>query len=128
MDPTDLPLFALADRRLAWLDRRVATVAQNIANADTPRFRPRDVAPFAATLRDLGGTLGLARTDMRHQAGGGGAGGETIEAADGERSPDGNGVSLDIEMLRMSQTDLAHDLVREVYKKYLGMFRVAAGR
>ena len=50
MTNSEVPLFALAERRLAWLDQRMQALAGNIANADTPRFLPRDLAPFAATL------------------------------------------------------------------------------
>jgi flagellar basal-body rod protein FlgB len=35
---------ALAERRLHWLDRRQQVLARNIANADTPGFRPSDLA------------------------------------------------------------------------------------
>ena len=127
MDPTTIPLFALADRRLVWLDRRLSTLAGNVANADTPGYRPRDVAPFAATLSNVGGPLAPLRTSPLHLSGRGGEPG-TVAAQDGERAPDGNGVSLDAEMLRMAQTDTAHELTREIYKKYLGLFRLAAGR
>jgi flagellar basal-body rod protein FlgB len=40
----------LAERRLSWLDGRQRVLAENVANADTPRYRARDVAPFARLL------------------------------------------------------------------------------
>ncbi len=102
----------------------MAALAGNVANADTPGFRPRDVAPFAASL---GGAGALTRTDPRHLVGTlGGAG--LVTAVDGEQAPDGNGVSLDVEMLRLAQTDADTEMVQQIYKKYLGMLRTAAGR
>lgn len=127
MDVSSVPLFDLADRRLSWLDQRLSTLAGNVANADTPGYRPRDLAPFAASVGQFGGMLAPTRTNRMHFSSGA-SGAALIAATDGERAPDGNGVSLDTEMLRMSQTDAAHELVREIYKKYLGMFRTAAGR
>lgn len=124
MDPTEIPLFALADRRLSWLDRRLSALAGNVANADTPGFRPRDLTPFATSL---GGALAATRTRPGHLAGTMDGPG-VVAADDGERAPNGNSVSLDAELLRVSQTDAAHELVRDVYKKYLTMFRTAAGR
>ena len=49
MDSTT-DIFSLAERRMVWLDRRQATLAQNVANANTPGFRARDSAPFADAL------------------------------------------------------------------------------
>ena len=50
MDLKQTGLFTLAERRLAWLDRRQEVLAHNIANSDTPGFQSRDLAPFAAAL------------------------------------------------------------------------------
>ena len=126
MDPTDIPLFALADRRMAWLDQRMTTLAGNVANADTPGFLPRDVTPFAQTLAGMG-AVEPARTSPMHLSGTLPTGAATRPTT-GERAPDGNAVSLDTQMLRLSETDAAHDLVGELYKKYMAMFKVAAGR
>lgn len=128
MDPTDIPLFSLADRRLSWLDRRMTTLSANVANADTPKFRARDLAPFAAALNGAGLALAAARTSPMHLSGTLPSGPASVVAADTERAPDGNSVSLDTELVRMAQTDASHELVEGLYHKYLGMFRTAAGR
>ncbi|RYF10860.1 MAG: hypothetical protein EOO77_20625, partial [Oxalobacteraceae bacterium] len=46
MDPTDIGLFRLAEKRLNWVEQRQQVLAQNIANANTPNFKARDVSPF----------------------------------------------------------------------------------
>ena len=46
----------------------------------------------------------------------------------GERSPDGNGVRLDIELTHVADTETAHMLVGDLWRKYAGLFRIAAGR
>ncbi len=126
MDISDIPLFALADQRLAWVDARQSLLARNIANADTPRWQSRDLKPFAATLRQAG--VVLARTDPGHlaPAGIGGAFGAAAQVA--ERAPDGNSVALDKELAKIADTDAAHDLVMNLSKKYLGLVRTAIGR
>ena len=38
-------LFDLISARAGWLAQRQAVLGQNVANADTPGFRPLDLAP-----------------------------------------------------------------------------------
>ncbi|WP_237216424.1 flagellar basal body rod protein FlgB [Falsiroseomonas oryziterrae] len=119
--------LTLAERRLGWLDRRQAVLAQNVANADTPGFRPRDLTPFG---RELAGQmrLVLARTQPGH-----GSGSQAIPQARPDRqagdvAPDGNAVSLDREAVRIAETDTAHQLAMAVHRSFAGMFRMALGR
>ncbi len=128
MDPTRTPLFDLAERRLAWADRRQGVLAQNIANANTPGWRPRDVAPFAAALADQAG-FDLARTDPGHMPGTSDAsilGAEPVRPSG--REPDGNAVSLDQELTKVADTDTTQSLVTAIYHTYLGLFRTALGQ
>jgi flagellar basal-body rod protein FlgB len=125
MDLSDTPLFALADRRLAWVDARQTLLAQNVANADTPHWQSRDVTPFAAALQQA--TVALVRTDPAHLAPpGGGAPG--AQATIVERAPDGNAISLDKELVKIADTDGVHELVTNLTKKYLGLVRTSIGR
>lgn len=126
MDLSDVPLFALADRRLAWVDARQSLLAQNIANADTPHFQSHDLKPFAAALAQA--SVQLVQTDPGHLAApnaNGGFGGGTQVA---ERAPDGNSVAIDKELVKIADTDAAHELVTGLTKKYLGLVRTAIGR
>jgi flagellar basal-body rod protein FlgB len=125
MDPSRIALFDLADKRLAWADQRQALLAQNIANADTPGWRPRDLAPFDAMLKGTGVTL--AQTDPKHLAGSSATAAGIVELS-GERAPDGNGVALDKELSKVADTDATHQLVTGLYRKYLAFFQTALGR
>jgi flagellar basal-body rod protein FlgB len=125
MDLSDVPLFALADRRLAWADARQTLLAQNVANADTPHWRSRDLKPFAAALQQA--TVSLVRTDPAHLApAGGGAPGAQNQVV--ELAPDGNAVSLDKELVKIADTDGVNELVTNLTKKYLGLVRDTIGR
>lgn len=42
---TDLPLFGMLKTKMRWHQARQSVLAQNIANADTPGFRPSDLKP-----------------------------------------------------------------------------------
>jgi flagellar basal-body rod protein FlgB len=128
MDQTQIGVFDLAERRLAWADRRQAVLAQNIANANTPSYQPRDLKPFAATLAGAGG-IALASTQPNHMFGvaGDGARSET-EPRPAARAPDGNAVTLDDQLIKVADTETTHALVTTIYKKYLALFGIALGR
>lgn len=124
-----IALFDLADKRLQWLGSRQEVLARNVANADTPGWKSQDVRPFADVLAKTGSTdqTGPTRTNSLHLAGttASAAGSQTLR---GERAPDGNQVSLDEQMERIAQTDTDHEAVTAIYRKYIGMFRLALGR
>ena len=116
---------ALAERRITWLEERQRVLAQNIANADTPGYRPRDIGDFR---RSLAGAFGMARTSGRHLEGVGGPARARPDRAAGDRAPNGNAVALDREALRVADTDTAHALAMGLYRSWIGLFRTALGR
>ncbi len=110
---------------MAWLDRRAAVLAENIANADTPGWKSRDLKPFSAALEEAG--VAPLRTNPMHLAG-------TVEddgatrAIAGESAPDGNTVQVDAEMVKVADTETEQTLVSNLWKSYVGMFRTALGK
>ncbi len=69
MPVTQAPLFKLMSARLAWLGEREVVLGQNLANADTPDYRPRDLRPadfarLAEGSASQAGRLEIARTDL----------------------------------------------------------------
>ena len=123
MESNDVGLFRLAEQRLAWIDRRQQLLAQNIANANTPGYNPRDVKAFAGVL----GSVGLAQTSPMHIAAAGHAATDAL-AQPAERTPTGNGVSIETEMSKVADTAGLQELVLNIERGYLGMFRTAFGR
>src|SRR4029079_14741926 len=43
---TDLPLFSMLRTRMHWHQERQRLLSENVANSDTPSYRPRDLAPL----------------------------------------------------------------------------------
>ena len=128
MDPTRNTPVALAERRLAWLDARQRLLSQNVANADTPGYRPSDAVPFREVLQRQRPGAAMVTTDARHITP---AGASALAAPDrraSERTPNGNGVSLDEQAVRIAETDQAHALAMGLHRKYVGLFRMALGR
>jgi flagellar basal-body rod protein FlgB len=126
MDPTQTGPIAIAERRLHWLEARQRVLAQNMANLDTPGYRPSDLRPFAETLARTNG--GLTRTNPLHLVGVGQAGNARPDRQLVERTPDGNGVSLEDQSLKVADTDTAHALAISLHRRFLTMFRTALGR
>jgi flagellar basal-body rod protein FlgB len=127
MDPTSLPLFDLAQRRLAWTDRRQEVLAQNIANMNTPGWQSKDVKPFSQALAGATATV-LARTDPGHLAGTQDTARQSLLITNpGIHQPDGNAVSLDDQLTKVADTATTQELATTLYKKYLGMFSLALG-
>jgi flagellar basal-body rod protein FlgB len=111
-----LEIFALASARAQHAAARQAVVAQNIANADTPGYRARDIASFDETWRAL-------------QAGAAGdaSGPRTVDAGT-PASPNGNTVSLELEMLRGIEAQRAHSRALQVYGSAMSVLRTSLGR
>ncbi|MGF9562864.1 flagellar basal body rod protein FlgB [Neorhizobium sp. JUb45] len=59
-----IQLFALASKQAEWLSVRQEVVANNIANANTPQYKAKDVASFDAVLDNT--SMRMARTNSAH--------------------------------------------------------------
>jgi flagellar basal-body rod protein FlgB len=128
MDPKQIGLFDLAERRLAWINQRQAVLAQNIANANTPRYKPHDLRPFTAALGRAHAVIPM-RTQHNHLLGTSRATApnEVVDRTH-TQSPDGNAVALEEQLVKVADTESKHAMVTAIYRKYLGMFSIAMGR
>ncbi len=120
----DIGIFSVAEQRLEWLEQRQSLLAQNIANADTPNYATRDLAPFAAMLGQF--DVAPTRTNPLHLAGLRSRGTAT-EPRPYERSPDGNTVSIEQQMTKVADDEGSQALVGNLWKSYMGMFMTALG-
>jgi len=133
MSFADLPLFTALTQRLSFLGQRQNVLAQNVANADTPGYLPRDVEEpdFRALLAEASGRLAVSATDPRHLAPQGAARqGAFAVVADGsgEVNAVGNGVDLEAQMFKVSETSSRYQLATALYRKHVEMIRIALGR
>ena len=117
-------IFGLAERKLVWLDDRQRVLSQNIANADTPGYRARDLVPFEQLVHAL--TVTPVRTSALH-LGGTPAEAQEISSAASERSPDGNAVGLEQQMTKVAEDETSQAAVGNLWRAYMGMFTTALG-
>jgi flagellar basal-body rod protein FlgB len=124
-----LSVLALASRLAAHAGKRQEVISANVAHADTPGYRARDLAGFAGSL-DPGAPFAARTTRAGHTPFGADPRGfETREvAAFGAAKPNGNTVSLEDQMMRAADARQAHDLALGVYGKSLDILRAGVGR
>jgi flagellar basal-body rod protein FlgB len=134
----DIPLFSMLKGRMEYLNARQKVVSENVANADTPGFTPRDLKPatFDQALAAQGRTL--VQTQAGHMPAGGPHGGrgavhgtgayQPVTTPDSETRMDGNSVVLEEEMMKMAESRMAYDAAISFYQKSLGMLRLASRR
>lgn len=130
MSVTDLPLFSMLKTRMYWLEERQRVLAENVANADTPGFRGRDLKQldFHEALR-AAGEVKLATTAPRHIGGSTGGGRFDTDGRGGfETTPRGNSVVLEDEMLKVAQTQMDHQAATALYTRSIGLIKTALGR
>ena len=133
MDPTDLTAFRVMKQRLQWLGQRQEVLSHNVANADTPKYRPSDLQPF--TFRMAMGQEGKMRpvtTQTGHLTGTSVRGGQDVPSRSDrnfyETAPDGNQVVVEQQMLKIADTGVNYQLVTNLYRRQIGMFKMVLGR
>jgi flagellar basal-body rod protein FlgB len=130
LDLANTPFFGMLRARLDQLSQRQRLIAENIANASTPGYRPRDVdtAGFERMLASASGgrAVTLTRTNAGHMAPGG-TGGQTqiTTRDDSETTIDGNAVVLEEQMARAAETRMQFETGIALYQKGLELVRMA---
>jgi flagellar basal-body rod protein FlgB len=131
MELQDLPLLTMLRQRMTWLNQRQDLLAQNVANSDTPRYVARDLKPLDFDQL-VGGAQGtnMMTTNSRHIAISSSRNGkfEDHETPDQEFNPNGNAVSLEVEMIKVSDTQAQFQAAANLYSKAMTMMKTAIGR
>ena len=131
MDLGKIPLLGMVTKQMDWLNQRQKIVAQNIANADTPDYVPHDLVKldFADLARKQKTKLRMNVSSEKH-----------IEPSETQgkirdkknkdftSEPSGNAVVLEEQMMLQSQTQVDYELMTRLYRKHVGMVRMALGR
>lgn len=138
MDLGDIPLFSMLRGRLGYLSQRQKLIAENVANADTPGFAPKDLKAFSfqQQLQSAGAVGAMKMSQPGHMqpksVGSSGARGapafKGVKSPDSETTLDGNSVVLEEEMMKMSDARMNYDAAIGFYQKSLNMLRLAAKR
>lgn len=134
MSTQDIGLLQALAAKMDYLNQRQNVLAQNIANANTPDYKPHDLKPvdFGAVLKGIlgdqaGAPLQPAVTDPKHMGG-------VNEIADPknviqkktyETKPDGNAVVMEEQMVKSAKNTMDYGLMTTLYEKNIGLIRTA---
>ncbi|HWB44674.1 MAG TPA: flagellar basal body rod protein FlgB [Hyphomicrobiaceae bacterium] len=117
-------LFSLISRHNQWLAARQATLAGNIANANTPGYKALDVEDFNQTLDTLG--LSMATTQPAHMTSGATQAPVAVRPEDTwDVTHSGNSVSLEQELLKAGEVNRAYRLNTSIAKAFNRMMLAA---
>lgn len=125
-----MEIFRMAQGLAMHAASRQSTIAQNIANADTPGYRARDVESFASTYESR--DTGAMRTTRAGHMMAGEQGHQVAPAREflrpGAASPNGNNVSLEAEMMHSAKAKGDHDMALSIYQSSLRIMRTSLGK
>ncbi|WP_138380188.1 flagellar basal body rod protein FlgB [Luteithermobacter gelatinilyticus] len=136
MDLNKISLFSSLSKKMEWLNERQKVLAQNIANANTPGYIPKDLknVSFKAHVDrySTSGTLQMQVDEKEHMKPNGGAGAsfeiKKVEARYMSTSPDGNAVNLEDELMKMTETQMDYTMAVNLYRKHVGLLKTALGK
>jgi flagellar basal-body rod protein FlgB len=124
----DIPILSMLRTRMQWHQQRQQVLAQNVANADTPNYRPMELVepkpqavgglPPLQLMRDAPGQLaGLAdsSTFPGHQQ-------------QYEVRPAGNAVTLEDEMMKVAANQMDYQAATQLYTHSLSLIKLAADK
>jgi len=123
----NLEIFQMAGAMARHAETRQTMIAQNIANADTPGYKARDIASFAEIYRTQDSST-MRTTRAGHLTGSSQPNDTRIVAGEGSESPNGNNVSLETEMVKAASVRQEHDQALAIYQASLGILRSSLGR
>jgi flagellar basal-body rod protein FlgB len=133
MADSSLSIFSMLRTRMQWHQERQKLLSENVANADIPNYRPRDLVPpkFDAPGEGPAGPVALARTSPMHlvSSAAEGSGQFKVDRRGGyEVRPTGNAVNLEDEMLKVAANQMDYQAVTTLYSRSLGLVKTALGK
>lgn len=133
MGLSNIPLFTALSEKMKWHQTRQGLLAENVANAETPGYRGQDLKAFGFEdhMRNLStARIATTATNPLHIAVQGadadGFGPRTINAF--EITPEGNGVTLEDEMMKVATNQMDYQTVTTLYTRSMRLLRTALGR
>lgn len=130
----NLDVLSLAQGLSRHATARQAVLAENIANADTPRYKAKDMQSFAEIAGGIGGVGDPSPPMKATRPGHIGAAGvqrtpRIMESAPlGAEAPNGNTVSLEDQLAKSTDVQHQFNMALGVYRKALDILSLSLAR
>jgi len=133
MGITNLALFDALKSKMSWNQAQQKLLAENVANAETPGYLARELEDFSfddAMKGQSGLSLTTSTTNARHisTANNSSAGFSFSTKQSFEVTPEGNGVVLENEMMKVTANQMDYQAATSLYSRSLQLLRTALGR
>lgn len=131
---SDMPVLSALRAKMEWHQERQRVLAENIANSDTPNFKPRDLVEphFGKNGQPVMGgaaaTMPMMRTSATHLAASAASSFPDARKGGYETRPAGNAVNLEDQMLKVSANQMDYAAVASLYSRSLALLKTAIGR
>jgi flagellar basal-body rod protein FlgB len=129
----DFPVLSALRTKMQWHQERQRVLSENVANSDTPNFRPRDLVEpkFDSTgaVTGMMGPLAMLRTSATHIASSSAGGSfDQNQKVGFQTRPAGNSVSLEEEMTKVAANQMDYAAATSLYSKSLHLLKTAIGK
>ena len=127
MPISDIPILTMLRERMQWHQARETVLAENVANADTPNYQAKDLAPPDFERELTTASLALDQTEPGHIAGEASGGSQFATDASGryEVTPRGNSVTHEDEMMKVASNQMDFEAAASMYTHSLALIRMA---
>ena len=133
MTTQNIGLFQALNAKMNYLDQRQKVLSQNIANANTPDYKPKDLTKvdFGVVLKEVTkeNVIRPETTNPMHMPNA-----RDIDDPDSRKmkktydvTPTGNAVIMEEQMVNASKTNIDYNLMTSLYQKNVGMIRTVLG-
>ncbi len=121
-----LELTRMAQALAAHSGARMAVIARNVAHADSPGYKAKDLPDFAKVFAVEGGQMRATRPG--HLGAAAATGALDPQHAPGREAPNGNTVSLEAEMVKSVEARQSHEMALAIYRATSDVLRASLGR
>ncbi|PZQ48453.1 MAG: flagellar basal body rod protein FlgB [Micavibrio aeruginosavorus] len=134
MSIQNLPLMKAMTAKMEYLDKRQGIIADNIANADTPKYQSKDLTKvdFGAVLSKITDSkkVTLETTNPLHMPNPDAVANakDRKDKLTYEVAPDKNGVIIEEQMVKSGETQMDYNLMTSLMTKTANMYKIALGR
>lgn len=134
MTTENIALFKALGAKMQYLGQRQRLISQNIANADTPGYKPKDLKPvnFGSALKDAQSAnkgVIMASTNPAHM--GPGSSSQNVKSEKMKKvyevAPAGNAVVMEEQLVNSGQVQTDYNLMTSLYQKNVRMIKIALG-